>query len=308
MSLQRTGWRASAVLTAVVALCILLLVAGPGLSQEKRCPPAQPDEDFRMLFDGTAESLRNWSQSGPGGFEHEGCNIESYGGLGLFWYEAEKFGDYTLKLDWRTQDINDNSGVFVGFPNPGDDPWTAVNEGYEVQIYDNPGGYDPQKTGTIYDFQSPSEKNSNSPGEWNTYEITVDDPEIRVELNGEVVNEFISTDPERDLSEGLAGVQNHDGDSPVQFRDIQIKERACPDPDSRESVVVDGRDSGVPNRDVRDGCTINDLVSEDGHWASHGRFVEYVDTTTDELVADEVVDGRQKGAIMSVAGQSDVGK
>ena len=39
---------------------------------------------------------------------------------------------YSLKLDWRMAG-DDNSGVFIGFP-PSSDPWSAVNNGYEIQI------------------------------------------------------------------------------------------------------------------------------------------------------------------------------
>ncbi|ARX87657.1 glycosyl hydrolase [Streptomyces alboflavus] len=55
--------------------------------------------------------------------------------MGLLWYEPKQFGSYSLKLDWRISgaDKDDNSGIFVGFP-PSDDPWTAVNNGYEIQI------------------------------------------------------------------------------------------------------------------------------------------------------------------------------
>ena len=47
---------------------------------------------------------------------------------------------------------DDNAGVFVGFPDPGNDPFNAVNEGHEIQIdaTDDPS----HTTGAIYDFQA----------------------------------------------------------------------------------------------------------------------------------------------------------
>jgi hypothetical protein len=39
-------------------------------------------------------------------------------------------------LEWRVTHIEDNSGIFVRFSNPQDDPWNAVNNGYEIQIDD----------------------------------------------------------------------------------------------------------------------------------------------------------------------------
>ena len=35
--------------------------------------------------------------------------------MGLLWYSAKQFTNYSLKLDWRLAG-DDNSGVFVGFP------------------------------------------------------------------------------------------------------------------------------------------------------------------------------------------------
>ncbi|MEE6297377.1 TIM barrel protein, partial [Georgenia wangjunii] len=50
-----------------------------------------------------------------------------------------------------------------------------------------------------------------------------DDPNIRVYLNGVLVNDFVSTDPARDLSSGFIGLQNHGGSDSVSFRDVRIK-------------------------------------------------------------------------------------
>ena len=60
----------------------------------------------------------------------------TYGGLGLFWYAARQFDDFSLKLSWKLTGETNNSGVFARFPDPGNDPFVAVNQGYEIQIYD----------------------------------------------------------------------------------------------------------------------------------------------------------------------------
>ncbi|WP_244204441.1 family 16 glycoside hydrolase, partial [Streptomyces africanus] len=46
--------------------------------------------------------------------------------------QAKELKSYSLKLDWKMRG-DDNSGIFVGFP-ASDDPWSAVNKGYEIQI------------------------------------------------------------------------------------------------------------------------------------------------------------------------------
>ncbi|MFF1300327.1 MULTISPECIES: ThuA domain-containing protein [unclassified Streptomyces] len=184
----------------------------------------RPENGYRPLFDGTAESLGGWRQAGPGSFTLDDGTITSSGGMGMLWYAASDFRAYSLKLDWRTAG-DDNSGVFVGFP-PSDDPWSAVNNGYEIQIDATDA---PEKTtGSVYGFRSADLKKRdhalNPPGEWNTYEIRVEGERLRVWLNGVKINDFTNTDPARSLTDGHFGIQNHGADDQVSFRIIRVKE------------------------------------------------------------------------------------
>ncbi|WP_084959382.1 ThuA domain-containing protein [Thermoactinospora rubra] len=165
-----------------------------------------------------------WSQAGPGGFTSSDGTLTSYGGLGLHWYSAREFGSYSLKLDWRLAG-DDNSGVFVGFP-ASSDPWSAVNNGYEVQIdaTDTPD----KTTGAVYGFKAPDtaarDAALNPPGEWNTFELLVEGERLQVFLNGVKVNDFTNTDPARSLRQGHIGLQNHGDGDEVSFRNVRIKE------------------------------------------------------------------------------------
>ncbi len=206
------------------------------------CAPAEADEGYRMLFDGTRESFADWEMASPGDFITQAdCTIRSVGGLGLLTH-PEEFTDYSLKLDWKMGG-DDNSGVFVGVPDPEGDP-EARNQGFEVQIdaTDEPE----LTTGAIYDFQGADiearDEALNPPGEWNSYEIVVEDLTIKVFLNDVLINEFDSTgvDPDRDLSLGRIGLQNHHTGSDVWFRNIQVKELPDePDGAQETSVSVD---------------------------------------------------------------------
>ncbi|MBK1786272.1 ThuA domain-containing protein [Prauserella cavernicola] len=201
---------------------------GPGVTDPGGpavCEPGQPDEGYSMLFDGTAESMEGWNQAGPGSFElQDDCTVRSVGGMGLWWHDKE-YAAYSLKMDWKMAG-DDNSGVFVGFPDPGDDPWIAVNQGYEIQI--DATDADDRTTGSIYTFQSADlearDAALNPPGEWNAYEIVVQGQTIQVYLNDVLINDFVSTDPERDLTQGFVGIQNHGDEDDVSFRNVQIKE------------------------------------------------------------------------------------
>ncbi|MFJ1805944.1 MULTISPECIES: ThuA domain-containing protein [unclassified Streptomyces] len=190
----------------------------------------RPENGYRPLFGGT--NLEGWQQAGPGSFTlSDDGTLTSTGGMGLLWYAGRSFGAYSLKLDWKTtaggpgDSGDDNSGVFVGFP-PSDDPWSAVNNGYEIQI--DATDVPEKTTGSVYGFRSADLKKRdralNPPGEWNTFEIRVEGERLRVWLNGVKINDFTNTDPARSLRDGHLGMQNHGADDQVSFRDVRIKE------------------------------------------------------------------------------------
>ncbi|MGP3775251.1 ThuA domain-containing protein [Streptomyces sp. SDT5-1] len=187
----------------------------------------RPNTGYRDLFNG--ETLDGWKQAGPGGFTVNASDgtLTSRGGMGLLWYQAKELGSYSLKLDWKmaSEDGDDNSGVFVGFP-ASDDPWSAVDKGYEIQI-DATDAPD-RTTGAVYSFQSADlearDKALKPPGEWNAYEIRVRGERLQVFLNGVEINDFTNKDPERSLTDGYIGLQNHGDSDQVSFRKIRLKE------------------------------------------------------------------------------------
>ncbi|MEU9351498.1 lectin [Streptomyces griseoloalbus] len=216
----------------------------------------RPETGYTPLFDGTGTT--GWKQAGPGGFTLADGTLTSHGGLGLFWYSATEFtGDYSLKLDWKASG-DDNSGVFVGFPSS-DDPWSAVDNGYEIQI-DATDAAD-RTTGAVYGFRSADlaarDAALNPPGEWNTYELRVTGERLEIFLNGRKINDFTNTDPARSLKQGHIGLQNHGDGDDVAFRNIRIKQAAPPsDPRSGEVKGVGGKCLDVDNAGTADGTEV----------------------------------------------------
>jgi cytochrome c len=47
---------------------------------------------------------------------------------------------------------------------------------------------------------------------------------IQVLLNGVLINDYTSTDPNRDLTRGFIGLQNHGADDDVRFRNVRVKD------------------------------------------------------------------------------------
>ena len=149
--------------------------------------------------------------------------LQSEAGMGLLWYTEKIYHNFILELDWKVNHKADNSGVFVRFPYPDNDPMIAVNNGYEIQIDDlaMPDGNPLHLTGAIYGF-SPASKEivSKQVGQWNTFEIQVIDQKYTVILNDNIVTELVGNRP----LVGYIGLQNHDSKSKVSFRSIRIKE------------------------------------------------------------------------------------
>lgn len=103
----------------------------------------------------------------------------------------------------------------------------------------------------------------------------------------------------------LTGMTDH-----VQLRVLvgDPQPPACPEPDTRETVVVGDVDSGVPNRTTPDGCTINDLIRDEDPWPSKGAFVRHVNEVLEPLVETGLITEREQGAIVRAATRSNVGR
>ncbi|SDU61467.1 ThuA domain-containing protein [Jiangella alkaliphila] len=259
-----------------------------------QCDPTDPGAGYQSLFDGTADSLAAWRMAGPGGFLHADCELVSYGGLGLYWYD-QAFTDYSLKLDWMMPG-DDNSGIFVGFPDPGTDPWLAVNQGHEIQI-DATDAPD-RTTGAIYAFQSADlaarDAALEAPGEWNEYEIVVQGDRIRVYLNGELINDYTDTDPNRMNQPSFVGIQNHGNGDDVYFRNVRIQEFTFA---SGAGLVADHYAAGALNRQQERQLTqhlsMASRLADDGQTAqaerSLDRYGAVADGVQDEAVRAELL-------------------
>lgn len=202
--------------------CPAVVQMGPGgfppLPEGQELPPRDrlPEYGYVDLFDG--KTLDGWSMAGPGEFILEHGVLETKDGMGLLWYNKKPFKNFTLVVEWMNHRQEDNSGIFVRFPDPGNDPWVAVNGGYEIQIDDKSAP--PNCSGSIYSIAPATKLMTYGPMRWNRYEITVVGQQYTIVVNGEKVCDFTG---DRSV-EGYIGLQNHDPKSKVRFRRVAIKE------------------------------------------------------------------------------------
>ncbi|WP_159942844.1 MULTISPECIES: ThuA domain-containing protein [unclassified Nocardiopsis] len=279
------------------------ITVGEAGTEPPECSPPDAEDGYTPLWDGA--SLDGWAMAGPGGFDvvedGDGCALETRGGMGLLWHELE-MESYRLKLDFLTPEESDNSGVFVGFPDPGNDPWAAVGEGYEIQIdpYGAPAGDPVHQTGAVYGFRA-ADSHPAEVGAWNEMEIEVDAPMIRVWINGELVNEFESTDPARDLSSGHVGLQNHGEADQVRFRDIRVQELETAEPvtfaevhERIDALEADGALTVSEARRLVPQLTLAEHHLNVGRPAQAGRalnrFVEVAEAVADDGAREELLE------------------
>jgi sugar phosphate isomerase/epimerase len=168
-----------------------------------------------------------WNHYGPGYFELDAETgvLTSSGGMGLLWYSTKMYDNFVLDVDYMCHAPNTNSGIFLRVPEE------VKSDGYiyksfEIQIDDqqtNPK----HKTGAVYDAEPAKLDAFNPAGEWNHFRITFSGDMIKVEQNGQLINNW-EAEPRGKIKsfakKGYIGLQNHDSKAKVSFRNIFIKE------------------------------------------------------------------------------------
>ncbi len=226
---------------ATIAAAGLFVLAG-WHSRDLARPPALPAADtsgWIQLFDG--KDLNGWKQVGPGTHYVDSGLIKSHGGMGLLYWQGQKFGNCKIRVVFRMQKFNSNSGVFVRIPIEPREAWMPVHYGYEVQIDNHPETSNEDEyhiTGTLYSLTKPLAKPGKPGPEWNTMEITLDGPHTIVFVNGQKVTDYKEGDPVPDRkfdfepyrglrpNEGYMGLQNHGDDDIVYFKEVAMKSLA----------------------------------------------------------------------------------
>jgi hypothetical protein len=193
--------------------------------------------EFKPLFNGT--DLSGWIEMGkPGAFVADG------GSLFLKtpqnhpdWLRTEKeYENFVLKLQYMVLDWCE-TGVFIHAPLYGD----PIQSGLKLHLKHDRSAEEARSTGAIYDVVSPIAFANKGPNEWNSIEIYMDWPTLRVKLNDVVIQDL-----NMDLSDalrlrarrGFIGLE--DLGFQVRYRNIEIRE--LPDKDRKWTSLFNGTD------------------------------------------------------------------
>jgi len=188
------------------------------------CSSTESGGGAKKLFNG--RDLTGWVVMHGGGWSVEGGEIVGRNGTNWTtnpeksgsWLRTEKeYANFTLELEYAIN-RRGNSGVFIRSALEKNPAFT----GHEMQIIDDHGRAPAKHTaGSLYDVIAPTKNMSKPTGEWNAVRIDCDGPRIQVTMNGEKIVDYETTR----LTRGYIGLQNHDTNAVVKFRNVRITER-----------------------------------------------------------------------------------
>lgn len=202
------------------------------------------DREFTDLFNG--HDLAGWvaeshtdSESHPDGrpvwSARDGELVCDGRGFGFLRYAREPFADFTLRLEFQLHKPEGrrscNSGIglrTVAFDERRSQATRPSIRGYELQLLDDASAAPTtQSCGALYRYVAPREHALRPTGEWNTLEVAMIGPRIRVTLNDRLIQDVDQQDVPAIRSKPLSGfiaLQNHGG--PARFRNLRVRREA----------------------------------------------------------------------------------
>jgi hypothetical protein len=220
--------RTGLLLLVVVLAAPWTFAADNGLTEQEQ------KDGWKLLFNG--KDLTGW-KGGPGWKVEDGAIVlaEPGKGGGFLWSE-QSYGDFCLKIEYKFDKMNANSGVYF---------WKGKSSkpeerGIEMQAINDVGAKPGKNSnGSLYDLKGPAKNLTKPTGEWNQAELTAVGPKITVKLSGETIVEANMDDwteagknPDgsknkytiayKDLiRKGFIALQDHGGK--VWYRNIKIR-------------------------------------------------------------------------------------
>ncbi len=185
---------------------------------------------FTSVFNG--KDLTGWNGA-TDNYEVVNGSIRCKAGQGGVLFTDKSFDDFKARLEFKLPP-GGNNGLAIRYPGKGDAAYDAM---CELQVLDTEhpmyAKIDPRQAhGSVYGMIPAARGYLRETGQWNFEEVTVQGPNITVELNGYVilkgdvskVTEFMGERPHpgKDRLSGHFGFAGHK--DPVEFRAIEVKE------------------------------------------------------------------------------------
>jgi len=209
----------------IVCLFAVVSLLAPSIAFAEH--PEFPGDDFKVIFDGKdlsgIKTEGNWKVQDNGSLKLVPRPGEKgwtrYGSY--IWLPGE-YEDFVVDFEFKYEQ-GGNSGLYFRISDESD----ATANGWEVQILDGYGKDDltQHDMGGVIRTSAPLENASLPPGEWKRMTVQLRGTQLKVVLNGKVVQDFDLAEkkPEnKELAEqGKIAIQDHG--QPFWVRNIQVK-------------------------------------------------------------------------------------
>jgi hypothetical protein len=264
----------------------------------------QDADGFTPLFNG--KDLTGWVNinCGPSTWSVKDGVIHCTGKPTGLLRTEKQYENYVLELEWNHERQTGNAGLFVhsdDLPARGQ-PFTKAIE-VQVMLMDKPhpqGLYTGQ--GDIFSIHGakfipdrphpqgwerciPSEHRTKPAGEWNHYRVVSQDGVIKLHVNGKEVSGGTKCNPRK----GYVVLESEG--SPIQFRNLRIKELPSANPPAAEVAQAERGFVALYNGENLDGWK-KDPANE-GHWKPANWVLDYdgqgKDLWTEKEYADFVL-------------------
>jgi hypothetical protein len=161
-------------------------------------------------------SVRAWDDVSKPGPEGAKWMVDEDGVLhgseprGTWLVSDRDYGDFILEYDFKLGERG-NSGCGVRFPPRGDPAFDGLEIQMNDERYNNGQDAPNQLTGSFYKAIAPK-KQVYKPMEWNHYVMSFKGPQVKIELNGEVIQDV-------NLDEHNTPVKRHDNTDAPPLKD-----------------------------------------------------------------------------------------
>jgi hypothetical protein len=229
-----------------------LLAAIPALALTQGLRAAElPEAGFLSLFDG--KTLDGWTvQDGPetAFYIKDGAIVvHESAGFPTWLRSARQYENFDFRGEFFLEGWMD-SGIYIHAPEHGRPMACGMQINLFQQHDDAPK---PESMGSIFPIVPPLKVNVKSKGEWNSFRILMDWPQLRVWTNGEMIQDLdVTSVPELRyrFRRGYLGFQSLS--YPIRFRGLRLRELPSKDgwqtlysrPEDFENWVVS---DGEPN-------------------------------------------------------------
>ncbi len=198
---------------SLILIFLLTTAASLGRAQtvSGKPVPRVPDADgWFALFNG--KDLSGWMTFDPGGWSVGASGELSGRGPRSYLFSPGTYRNFILQAETRLNAKGDSGIVLRAVLE------TGAPKGYEVQLCN--AGDDPQKTGSLYNFQKIAESTV-SDDQWSRQTIAVIGNRILIQVNGKLLVDY--PDKESTYTEGHIAFQQHGQASQVNFKNVRTK-------------------------------------------------------------------------------------